>query len=347
MNLRGNRLLRFMDRYLGIPLIVALGILRKKNAFSTVKTPHIALLKTAGIGDTVLLSAIIQDIKYTYPQADITLFAGDSNSEMGKLIPGIEVVSLSFTNPLAALREIRKKSFDFWLDFGPWPRINALYTYLARASYKIGFKTPRQYRHYIYDQAILHRTDIHELDNFRNLAHILGVKGKHLPKIPVASIEKIPQRIAIHMFPSGTNAHLRKWSREKWVELIDQLALLEYECILTGSSSDKKEADIVHALCKAKEKIHNVAGKLSLKETALLLAECGKVISVDTGIMHLSAALGKHLVSLHGPTPPSRWGGIGEKVISLTCCETYPICNHVKQGNAILQIKAAQILKNL
>jgi heptosyltransferase I len=35
------------------------------------------------------------------------------------------------------------------------------------------------------------------------------------------------------------------------------------------------------------------------------------VVSVDTGIMHLAAALGVPVIGLHGPTSSKRWGPIG------------------------------------
>lgn len=56
---------------------------------------------------------------------------------------------------------------------------------------------------------------------------------------------------------------------------------------------------------------------MSLRETAAILAHARLVVSVDTGVMHMAAALGAPLVALHGPTPSRRWGPIGENAMAI------------------------------
>ena len=63
---RGNSEFRFLDRYIGIPIIFALGLLKKRNKILPDSIKKAAFLKTAGIGDTVLLSAVVRDFKDTY-----------------------------------------------------------------------------------------------------------------------------------------------------------------------------------------------------------------------------------------------------------------------------------------
>jgi len=41
------------------------------------------------------------------------------------------------------------------------------------------------------------------------------------------------------------------------------------------------------------------------------MADAACVVSVNTGNMHLAAALNVPVVGLHGPTNPARWGPIG------------------------------------
>ena len=55
---RGNARLKFLDRYAGIPVIAALGARRRLMGRRPVPADWktIGLVKTVGIGDTVLLS---------------------------------------------------------------------------------------------------------------------------------------------------------------------------------------------------------------------------------------------------------------------------------------------------
>jgi ADP-heptose:LPS heptosyltransferase len=56
----------------------------------------------------------------------------------------------------------------------------------------------------------------------------------------------------------------------------------------------------------------DLTGKLSLAESAALLASAGVVVSTDTGIMHLAFAVGARVVALiHCNNPSSRVGPYG------------------------------------
>src|SRR5271166_4478262 len=96
---RGNSRLRLVDRYLGIPMVFAAGLLRRKR-----QLPHnprqIGLLNTAAIGDTVLMSAVVADIRHHYVDSIITLLVGPSNYQAAQMIDGVdEVVRLKVFNP--------------------------------------------------------------------------------------------------------------------------------------------------------------------------------------------------------------------------------------------------------
>jgi len=121
------------------------------------------------------------------------------------------------------------------------------------------------------------------------------------------------------MFPGGARADLKTWPEAKWKELILQLSKLGYQIDLTGGKADHPK--LAHFSTAT-----NLAGALSLRETAMHLKRCACVISVDTGIMHLAAALGCPVIGLHGPTSPNRWGALGENVISLTPNYKYTPC---------------------
>ena len=55
----------------------------------------------------------------------------------------------------------------------------------------------------------------------------------------------------------------------------------------------------------------NLAGRTPLRVLAALLRRAAVMVTVDSGPMHLAAALGTPLVALFGPTDPSRTGPYG------------------------------------
>ena len=318
---RGNKVLKFLDRYFGIPIIFTLGFFRKKRRKPQL-IKRIALLKTAAIGDTVLLSAVMRDIKENLPDAEITFFTGSSNYEIAKIIAeaftDVKVIKLLVRNPLKAISIVRQYKFDVWLDFGPWPRLNALFSYFANAEFKVGFKTKNQYRHYIYDVAVDHSNKVHEVFNYKRIVKQIGVIGNNLPRIDVDyNTEKDENLVVIHMFPGGSKSYLKEWPKIYWIQLIDYLAKKGYFIVLTGSKVDKDRAWYIYNQCKKKDSIKVVAGKLSLKDMVLLLQKSSLVISVNTGIMHLASALDCNLVALHGPTSCKRWGPLNKNSIAI------------------------------
>lgn len=268
-------------------------------------------MRTAGIGETVLLSGVVQDLQECFPLAKITFFTGLSNGEMAEMIPGIKVVRLPVTKPFKALRLVRRESFDLWIDCEPWPRISALWTFFARAGYTLGFKTKKQHRHYLYDQVVEHKKELHNLENCRNLLKSLSIRAHHQPSIPFRR-GKRDKTVVLHLCPGGSQASLKMWPREKWTELTQFFLEKGYDVYFTGTKKDREKIPKIDD-----KRVKNVAGGLSLRETATLLVSAQCVISVDTGIMHLAAALGCPVIALHGPTTPFQCGGIGPGVVSV------------------------------
>jgi len=350
---KGNVFFKMFDKYLGIPLVFLLGLFQRKKHLPLIKMSEIALLKTASIGDTVLLSAIIADLKRSNPNLHISLFVSSNNYSTATLLSGVErVIKLPINSPLNAIKIVREeRSFDVWLDFGPWPRINALLSYFAKAGIKIGFKTPGQFRHYVYDYIVQHSAEIHELQNYRHLLGVLGIVGTNRPYLDIQPAESFRDTIIIHMFPGGYKSYLKEWQEEKWVDLINILNRNEqYRIILTGASSDRLRALIVKGRVEKPDFVEVVAGQSDLLKIAQIIKAARLVISVNTGIMHLASALNTNLVALHGPTSVNRWGPLNlnsESVVSELKCS--PCINlgfeyHCNMNNCMKNISVAKVV---
>ena len=317
---RGSRALHFLDRYLGITAVALLGNARRKRALPS-RLRTFGLLRTAAIGDTVLISAAIADLRAAFPGVCVIFFAGPSNCEIAKMLDGVDqVVEVPILNPVAALSRLRSMAVDVMIDFGQWPRFDALLALFSRASFTIGFQTQGQYRHYGYDMAVEHSCNVHEIENYRRLLRALGIETGNPPRLraPAPGARSAANYTVFHLWPGGRRKELKRWPDERWVALAEEIASQEMEVVLTGGVADRDGNNTIienvrpHARCF----VRNAAGS-SLQETAALLAHARLVVSVDTGVMHMAAALGAPLVALHGPTSSRRWGPIGERAIAL------------------------------
>jgi ADP-heptose:LPS heptosyltransferase len=321
---RGSNLLRSIDRCLGVPALVICGVLHRKRELPR-KIARLGILTTAAMGDTILLSAVVADLRAALPDTSITFFAGESNHSAASLLSGPDaVVLLPVQRPLEAVRIVREKQFDVLLDFGPWPRINALITFFSGARFTAGFRTPRQYRHYGYDLAIEHSADVHEIENHRRFISTLGFKPTHPPMIDPGTLTDDPgiavggPYVVFHLWPGGTCSDLKEWPVHQWIRLANQLTAERFSIVLTGGPTQRDANDFVIRAVDSNHRnlVHNAAG-LKLSATAALIAGSRMVVSVDTGVLHLAAALNLPLVGLHGPTHSKRWGAVSDKAISI------------------------------
>ncbi len=335
---RSSSLEKLLDRYLGIPLVLLLGLGRRKRKWPD-RIDSIALLQTAAIGDTVLMTAVAADLRRHFPGARIVLLLGPSNAGVAPLVADAdEWIVLPVKNPVRTVSLLRRQRFDVLVDFGPWARTNAVCCALARTRFTIGYRTPRQYRHFAYDSSADHSPDRHELENQRELLRAVGLPSEAAPRLTLSSElderlknSDLAATVVFHPWPGGSRRDLERWPVERWVDLAHRVSALGHRIAVTGAPFDTAAAHaLVGAIDLPGDKVLNLAGTFSLEETAALLKHAAAVVSVNTGVMHMAAVLGCRLVALHGPTSPKRWGPIGPRSIAIT--PPIPGCGYLNLG---------------
>ncbi len=350
-NERGSPLARYLDLFLGVPLIFFLQFFKKRGAIGDIN--KIAILQTAAIGDSVLMSAAITNLRNSYTDAVIDVFCGKSNVDAVELIDGIDnVIVLPIKHPCRSIRAIRQKGgYDIWFDFGPWPRINAVYSFFSSSRFTIGFNTRGQYRHFLYDKAVAHSSSIHEIDNQLNLIGSLINSLVRELSIISPRVTTDNKLIVFHPFPGGSRLYLKKWPDSRWNKLAEFLLNKGYHIKVTGGHENNLEARQMFRDISLHPEFEIVAGDLSLKDTVKLLKTARLVISVDTGIMHLASALGVNLISLHGPTSPDRWGPLNRNSIALldkidcSPCLSLGFDSNCKESKCMSNISVEQVIE--
>lgn len=317
-NERGNRGLKALDRLLGIPVLGALGAARRLRGRRALPPTwrRVGLIKTAAIGDVILLSGVVEDLRASRPDAHIVLFATATNAAFARLLDGPdEVVVLPVRDVRGAVRRIRAAHLDVCVDLGSWPRFDALLTALSGARFTIGRSTRGQHRHFAYDVSVPHSSSVHEVDNFRALVRPLGIESTSEPRIhPPGPPMTLDQPYAVlHLWPGGANFRERCWPPDRWQALARVLDGRGLRLVLTGGPGDASVTDAtVAAWCAAGLTAQSAAG-VSADECARWLAGAAGVVSVNTGVMHLAAAVGTPTIGLNGPTSCRRWGPVGPR----------------------------------
>jgi ADP-heptose:LPS heptosyltransferase len=208
------------------------------------------------------------------------------------------------------------------IDICAWPRITALYAALSHARFTIGFQTDGAWRHWAYDLAVKHSASQHEIDNFRALLQPFGISGKTLPhavaKFCQASRDPKNNRSSVvifHPWASGFRSALREWPLERWVTLARAIISDGYRVVITGSPEEVEQSVELSMAIDRPNHVKILAGPATLFDTAMEISRAAAVVCVNTGTMHLAAALNRPTVALHGPTNPRRWGPVGDAAI--------------------------------
>lgn len=108
----------------------------------------------------------------------------------------------------------------------------------------------------------------------------------------------------------------RAWIQDGWIYLIRNLhERKDFRILLVGGEDDR---DLCEAINKETGNVCvNVAGALSLAETAAVLRRCIFTVSGDTGPAHISVAVGTPVIGLYGATFPQRSGPYGYSVMTI------------------------------
>jgi heptosyltransferase-2 len=102
--------------------------------------------------------------------------------------------------------------------------------------------------------------------------------------------------------PAAAYGSAKCWLPERFREVIIgwQESHPTIEILLLGSPGEKEKIDGIAAGLSGR--IHNLAGRLTLRQTILILANCRLVICNDSGLMHIASSLKIPLLAIFGPT---------------------------------------------
>lgn len=110
----------------------------------------------------------------------------------------------------------------------------------------------------------------------------------------------------IGLCPGAEFGPAKKWPSDSYAQAATALISQGNQVWLFGSAKDRTTCDeIVNAIPPTlRAHCHNLAGETSLIEAVDLLAACHTVISNDSGLMHVAAAVGCNIIAIYGSSSP-------------------------------------------
>lgn len=135
------------------------------------------------------------------------------------------------------------------------------------------------------------------------------------PKLQVSEAEVAAVKISfaisdnrplVGFCPGAEFGPAKRWPHYHYAALAEKLIGEGQQVVLFGSAKDHPAGEqIRQSLTESAQPFClNLAGKTSLDQAVVMIAACQAVVSNDSGLMHVAAALDKPLVALYGPSSP-------------------------------------------
>lgn len=146
------------------------------------------------------------------------------------------------------------------------------------------------------------------------------------PKISVTKKEifqskhtfDLPKELPFVGFCPGSEfGPAKRWPTYHYAKLAELLFTgNSYQILIFGSKKDRWIGENIYQLLSVncQEYCFNLVGKTTLEQAVNLLASCLAVISNDSGLMHIAAALNRPLIALYGPSSPDFTPPLSNKV---------------------------------
>lgn len=122
------------------------------------------------------------------------------------------------------------------------------------------------------------------------------------------------ERPVLALCPGAEFGPAKRWPEKHYAEVARRKIAEGWQVWIFGSGKDKPVAEAIIAEQNAPEHCQLLAGNTELAEAVDLLSVAAAVVSNDSGLMHIAAALGRPLVVLYGSTSPKFTPPLSSKV---------------------------------
>lgn len=111
-----------------------------------------------------------------------------------------------------------------------------------------------------------------------------------------------PERKIVGIAPGAEYGPSKQWPLEYFAELTQKLAAINVDVWIFGSAKDDASAENI--IQQAGNHGVNLCGKTSLEDAIDLIAHLNIMVTNDSGLMHVAAAVGTQLIGIYGSTTP-------------------------------------------
>jgi heptosyltransferase I len=269
----------------------------------------ILIIKPSSLGDivhTLPAAALLRD---AYPEARITwvinpewapLLRGNKSVDHVHIFPRGDLGSFGMSKHLLPwLREVGRLRPDIALDFQGLLR-SALIARMSHPRTIYGMDDAREGAHLFYQQVAPVDRNAHAVERYLSLVRALDIPVQRPLRFTLPSGDRVERFdedepfVLLHPFARGQRKSLSDLAVEEFCH-----ALAPHRVVIVGRS--KRQMPVP-------DNCINLLNHTTILQLIWLLRRARFTVSVDSGPMHIAAALSDRLISIHTWTEPKKVG---------------------------------------
>ena len=296
---------------------------------------NIAVFRALQLGDLLCAIPAVRAMKHAYPSANIMLIGMPWSESLVHRFPhyfndfihfpgypGLPEQSFDAAAFTRFITQVNSCKFDLLLQMhGNGSIINPLMGAMG-AKCVAGYREEGRYCPGE-ELFMTYPEGYPEIDRHLKLMEFLRIplQGKHL-ELPVFEEEKDSYRqlciehalepgryVCIH---PGARDTKRWWSPGSFARVADDIAGRGYHIVLTGTKIERETIEQVASLMR--HPVVNLAGRTALGTLALLVKNARMLLSNDTGVSHIAAAMQTPSVVIFLASDPARWAPLNREL---------------------------------
>jgi len=269
----------------------------------------ILIIKPSSLGDVVHTLPAVAALRDAHPQAEVTwvinpewttLLRGNPDVDHVHIFPRGEFRGLSAPRSLLPwLKKTKTLRPDLAFDFQGLLR-SALIGRVSGAKEFWGMSDGREGSRLLYHRVAKVDRRAHAVDRYLKLAEGFGLAIPEEIRFPLPTGDALPRFdpyppfVLLHPFARGKRKSLSNAVIEEFCRALDPIRV-----VVVGKSSRK---------ISVPENCVNLANQTTLLQLIWLIRGARFTVSVDSGPMHIAAAISSRLVSIHTWSDPRRVG---------------------------------------
>lgn len=331
----------------------------------------ILIVGPSWVGDMVMAQTLFVCLKQRHPGCEIDVLAPEWSRPILERMPEVRA-ALSFplghgVLDIASRRRIGKSlagQYDQAILL-PNSLKSALVPFFADIPRRTGWKGEMRYG-LLNDIRTLDKERLPlMIERFMALAFEPGTElAKPYPQ-PRLAIDEASRAAALAKFglsldrpvlalcPGAEFGEAKRWPSEHYAKVAELKIRAGWQVWLFGSKNDHAVGEEIRArlIPGLREEAVNLAGETSLAEAIDLLSAAGAVVSNDSGLMHVAAALNRPLVAVYGSTSPQFTPPLADQVeivrLGLDCSPCFERTCRFGHYNCLRELKPRPVIEAL